>query len=111
MVEKQRRMASDGNIVVEGRDIGTVVFPQADLKVYLMASAEERSHRRHRQLGERGEAVEYETIRRDLRRRDDIDSQRASSPLRPAEDARIIHTDKLDIEGVVDEIMHLVGEG
>jgi len=110
MVEKQRRMAGDGNIVVEGRDIGTVVFPQADLKVYLMASAVERGHRRYRQLGERGEPVEYEAIMRDLRRRDDIDSQREASPLRPAEDARIVPTDKLDVEGVVDEIMRLVEE-
>ncbi len=108
MVEKQRLMAKDGNIVVEGRDIGTVVFPRAVLKVYLTASAAERGRRRYRQLGERGRRVEYEAIVGDLGRRDDIDSQREASPLRPAADARTIHTDKLDVEGVVDEIMRLV---
>ena len=110
VVEEQRRIANDGHIVVEGRDIGTVVFPNADLKVYLTASAEERGRRRQRQLGERGEQEEYDTIMRNLRRRDDIDSQRDASPLRPAADARIIHTDKLDIEGVVNEIIRLVEE-
>ncbi len=108
IVEKQRRMASDGYIVVEGRDIGTVVFPNADLKVYLTASAEERGRRRQRQLGEKGGQEEYDTIMRSLRMRDDIDSQRDASPLRPAVDARIINTDELDIEGVVDEMMRLV---
>ena len=110
LVEKQRKTARAGHIVVEGRDIGTVVFPEADLKVYLMASAGERGRRRYRQLGERGEQVEYETVMHNLRKRDDIDSQRDASPLRPAADAKIIHTDKLDIERVVDKIIRLVEE-
>lgn len=108
LVEKQRTMAKDGNLVVEGRDIGTVVFPQAALKVYLMASAEERGRRRYRQLGERGDEVEYNAILDDLKRRDRVDSQRDLSPLRPADDAMIIDTDDLDLEEVVSEIMRLV---
>lgn len=105
LVEQQRRIGGQGDYVVEGRDIGTVVFPQAEVKVFLTASDEERARRRVRQNAERGVgSIDYDEVLADIRRRDDHDSSRAASPLKPAEDARHIDSSGRVIEDVIDEI-------
>lgn len=108
LVEQQRALAQGGSTVMAGRDIGTVVLPGAELKVYLCASLDERARRRHRELVERGESAEFQTVLDDLRRRDDIDSGRAVSPLQPAHDARLIDTDGLSVEEVLARIVRLM---
>lgn len=110
MVRQQRRIALAGRVVMVGRDIGTVVFPEAPLKVYLTASAEERAHRRFLEMAEREGAEGYESVLAAVRRRDAIDSGRAASPLRPADDAILLDTGPLSIEQVVDVIETLAGE-
>lgn len=110
MVRQQRRIALTGRVVMVGRDIGTVVFPEAPLKVYLTASAEERAHRRFLEMAEREGAEGYESVLAAVRRRDAIDSGRAASPLRPADDAILLDTGPLSIEQVVDVIEALAGE-
>lgn len=111
LVEQQRGLAQKGEIVMAGRDIGTTVLPHAELKVYLVASIEERARRRYLELVERGEAADYETILADLIRRDEIDSERPISPLQPAPEARIIDTDGLSADQVLSEILSMMGEG
>ena len=106
MVAIQRREAGrPAGIVVAGRDIGTVVLPDADLKVYLDASPEERARRRQEQAERRGDAMTQEDVLGDLARRDAIDSTREASPLRPAADAVILDTDGLSLEQVVERIL------
>lgn len=109
MTRQQRRIGSRGNVVMVGRDIGTVVFPQAGLKVYLDASAEERARRRYQEMLRRGDPADYEAILADMKLRDQKDSSRAIAPLRPAEDAVIINTDGLDICAVVARVKRLMG--
>ena len=111
LVEQQRGLAQKGEIVMAGRDIGTTVLPHAELKVYLVASIEERARRRYLELVERGEAADYEAILADLIRRDEIDSERPISPLQPAPEARIIDTDGLSADQVLSEILSMMGEG
>jgi cytidylate kinase len=108
MVEIQRAAAADGGVVMAGRDIGTVVLPDADLKVYLNASREERARRRCEQMAARGEEASFDSVLADLIRRDAIDSSRDMSPLRPAEDAVIVDTDGLALEQVIERVMSLV---
>lgn len=108
MTDQQRRIGQRGKVVMVGRDIGTVVMPDADLKVYLEASVEERARRRYKEVRGRGEPCEFEQILDALRRRDQFDSTRALAPLRPAEDAVILDTDQLSIEEVVEAVMRLV---
>jgi cytidylate kinase len=108
--QQQRRIARQGRVVMAGRDIGTVVFPEAPLKVFLDASPEERARRRCEELRERGEAADYEEILAGVRHRDEIDSTRATAPLKIANDAVVIDTDHLDIGQVVDEIIRLARE-
>ncbi len=104
---KQRQIGLHGNVVMMGRDIGTVILPDADLKVYLDASVEERANRRFTERRSRGEDVEYEPILAVLRERDMIDSTREVAPLRPAEDAIVIDTDGHSIEEVFLMILDL----
>jgi len=108
MTEQQRRIGHRGSVVMVGRDIGTVVFPDADLKVYLDASVEERARRRYDEVRKRGQAETYEEILEAMRRRDKMDSSRAVAPLRPADDAIIINTDGLDICDVLERVKNLV---
>jgi cytidylate kinase len=105
MVEAQRTWVADrgGEAVVEGRDIGTVVFPDADIKVYLTASEEERARRR---AVERDEDLRFHLAA--IRRRDEFDSTRESSPLRPADDAIVLDTTGMSVDEVVDEIVRLI---
>lgn len=108
MVEAQRHLAEEGRVVMAGRDIGTVVLPEADLKVYLDASPEVRARRRHEELTALGQAASLEGIRRDLTRRDAIDSRRKASPLKPAADATIIDTNDLTLDEVVGRVLSLI---
>jgi cytidylate kinase len=105
LVEKQREIAARREIVMAGRDIGTVVLPDADLKIYLDASLEERAARRHREFSRLGRNVSEEEVLQDIRRRDQIDSERAVSPLRPAEDAVIVETDGLSLDEVMEAVL------
>ncbi len=111
LLDQQRRIGNAGNYVVEGRDIGTVVFPDAAVKVFLTASDEERAHRRVRQNVDRGiGSIDYEEVLADLRRRDEADSSRATAPLRAAEDAVQIDSTSHYIEEVIDQICALARE-
>jgi CMP/dCMP kinase len=110
MVAEQRRLAGEGDIVMVGRDIGTVVIPDAPLKIYLTASARTRAIRRHRDFLAEGTDVELEDILSSMERRDLVDSSRADSPLRPADDARVIDTDSLTFNQVVDLLTELAKE-
>lgn len=110
LVMKQRQIAADKPVVMVGRDIGTVVLPEADLKIYLDASVEERARRRWLEMGERGQDVDYQAVLRSMRRRDRIDSNRDISPLRAAEDAVRVDTTRLGIQEVVEETERLVQE-
>jgi len=105
--EQQRRIGLRGKVVMVGRDIGTVVLPEADLKIYLDASAEERAKRRFDEIIARGEKADYEEILKKVIERDRIDSTRAVAPLRPADDAVIIDSDKMNAEQVVARVMEL----
>ena len=107
MVSEQRRLAQRGRIVMAGRDIGTVVLPWAELKIFLIASVEERAQRRYMELIQQGSKLTYDLILAELKKRDGIDTQRAVSPLKPATDAIIIDTDKITLEQVVDTIYNL----
>jgi cytidylate kinase len=107
LTEQQRRIGRRGHIVMMGRDIGTVVLPDADLKIYLDATVEERAHRRHQEILERGEEADYEKVLASMRRRDKIDSERKAAPLRPADDAIIIDTTELSIAEVLARVEEL----
>jgi CMP/dCMP kinase len=108
MVQQQRAIATQGNVVMVGRDIGTVVLPSAPLKLYITASAEERARRRLRDRLQQGNAdSEYETLLADIRRRDEIDSNRAHSPLKPAADALLIDSSDKTVEEIVAYILTL----
>ena len=106
MVDRQRDSAGSKDVVVEGRDIGSVVFPDADVKIYLTASIDERARRRTEQLDLDPELLA--DIRNDLARRDDLDSSRAESPLTRPEDAVVVDTTDRTVEQIVDEIETLV---
>lgn len=108
LTAQQRRIGLRGKVVMVGRDIGTVVLPEADLKVYLDASVEERARRRYEELRQRGEEAKMDQIMTAMRRRDQIDSTRRIAPLRPAEDAVILDSDKLNADQVLDKIIHFV---
>ena len=110
LVAQQRSIVGDAaaGIVVEGRDIGTVVLPEADLKVYLTASAEDRAQRRTQQDHSEGRDTAYEAVLADVARRDHLDSTRVTSPLRPAEDAVTVDTSGLTIDDVLERLRSLV---
>lgn len=115
LVAQQMRIIDEvceerGGIVVEGRDIGTVVAPDAALKVYLTASADARALRRSKQDSASGRAVSLDETKQDVDRRDRLDSGRVASPLQPADDAVWLDSTHLDLQGVLDEIMALVDE-
>lgn len=107
LTQQQRRIGLRGDVVMVGRDIGTVVIPEAGLKIYLDASAEERAQRRYDEVRARGEEADYAEILDKVKKRDHVDSTRALAPLRPAEDAVIIDSDDLNEEQVFEKIMAL----
>jgi cytidylate kinase len=108
MVAEQRRLGQAGNVVLDGRDIGTVVFPHADCKIFLTASVKERARRRYEELKAKGTAVVLEDVEKDIARRDKLDSERAIAPLKQAADATLLDTSNMDIEQVVAAILKLV---
>lgn len=107
LVEQQRRVGDSG-VVMAGRDIGTVVFPNAEHKFFLVASLDEKVRRRAAQYERRGERVDEESMRKEVELRDRVDSERPIAPLRPAPDAIVIDTDHLDVDQVVDRIVEAV---
>jgi len=108
MTELQRKIGAEGGVIAEGRDMGTVVFPGADLKIFLTASLEVRVDRRYRERADRGERVLRDRVRSELQQRDDQDRSRTLAPLKPAEDAEIIDTSTLNINQVVDHITKII---
>jgi cytidylate kinase len=107
MVEQQRKMGKEHGIVMDGRDIGTVVFPQAELKVFLTADMLVRAFRRQRELLEGDDLVDLDDIIANLKSRDEIDSTRIESPLKQAADAQLIDTTHITIEEQVDEVIRM----
>ncbi len=107
LLERQRAFACPPGLVADGRDMGTIVFPQARLKVYLTASAEERALRRYKQLKEKGSGVSLSALSREITERDARDSTRAVAPLIPAPDAEVIDSTGLPIEAVVSRVLEL----
>ncbi len=110
MVDQQRRMGEAGGVLMDGRDIGTVVFPNAQLKIFLTASVEERARRRYAEMVAKGQQVDLQQLQADIAERDKQDSERAISPLRQAEDALLLDTSDMGISEVTDRILQLVQE-
>lgn len=105
LFELQRRAAREPGLVADGRDMGTAIFPDAPLKIFMTASARVRAERRARQLEARGQTADREALTRDLEERDRRDRSRAASPLRPAEDARLLDTSEMGIDEVVKKVL------
>ncbi len=110
LLEMQRETARRHNVIMDGRDIGTVVLPQADVKIFLTASPEVRAQRRTAELEAKGQKVKFEKILQEIRQRDEQDTHRAIAPLKQAKDAVLVDTSELDIDGVVAEIRRIAGE-
>jgi len=108
LVKRQRQFRAPPGLVADGRDMGTVIFPDADLKIFLTASAEIRAKRRHKQLKEKGESVNLSRLFREIKARDLRDQSRSIAPLRPAEDAVIIDSTELSIEEVLNKVIDMV---
>jgi len=108
LTRQQRKLAEDGGVVMEGRDIGTVVLPHAEVKVYLEASLEERARRRFQEMRERGQAISLESVRELVRQDDELAQTRPTAPLRRAEDAVVVDTSGRSPEEVAEEIVGLV---
>jgi cytidylate kinase len=108
LLDLQRGLAKAGGVVMDGRDIGTVVLPDAELKVYLDASLDVRAQRRHGELCERGESPDLAAIRAAIASRDEADASRDVAPLKPADDAHIVDTTALDVDGAIAAVLALV---
>ncbi len=107
LVDLQRQMAKEGKVLMDGRDIGTCVLPNADLKIFLTASADERAKRRAKELRAKGYEVDVNEIKKDIIARDEADSQRAVSPLKRADDALLLDTTRMNIEEVLQKIVQM----
>ena len=110
LVELQRKLANKVSVVMDGRDIGTYVLPNADVKIFMVASVEERAKRRFKENQEKGIACTFEDIVADVEKRDRIDSSRAFAPLKPAEDSIRLDTSTLTIEEVTNEVLRIIKE-
>ena len=108
MVDLQRKFSESKNVILDGRDIGTVVFPNADVKIFLIADAKERANRRYKELIAKGENVKIEEIYENILKRDKIDSTRKESPLKKADDAIEVDTTSKSIEEVKNEILYII---
>ena len=108
MVDLQRKFSESKNVILDGRDIGTVVFPNADVKIFLVADAKERANRRYKELVAKGENVRIEEIYENILKRDKIDSTRKESPLKKADDAIEVDTTSKNIEEVKNEILYII---
>ena len=107
MVDLQRKFSESKNVILDGRDIGTVVFPNANVKIFLVADAKERANRRYKELVKKGENVKIEEIYENILKRDEIDSTRKESPLKKAKDAIEVDTTSKNIEEVKNEILNI----
>ncbi|MDY6429812.1 MAG: (d)CMP kinase [Bacilli bacterium] len=110
LVEMQRAMARSKNVIMDGRDIGTYVLPDADVKIYQIASVEKRAERRYLEAKEKGINMSYEDVLKDVQTRDHIDSSRAFAPLKQADDAIALDTSELSIEEVINEVLRIIKE-
>ena len=110
MVKRQQKLAEKGGVVMDGRDIGTAVLPNADLKIFLLASVEERAERRFRENQKNGIHSDFEQLKTEIARRDKLDTERKISPLKKAKDAIEIDTTSLTIDQVVQKILALASE-
>ena len=110
LVELQQKLAREQNVVMDGRDIGTVVLPDAQVKIYLTASVDVRADRRYKELIEKGEEADLDEIRDQIRERDERDMNRDISPLRQADDAVLVDTSDLTIDEVADKILAIIDE-
>ena len=108
MVDLQRKFSESKNVILDGRDIGTVVFPNADVKIFLVADAKERANRRYKELVAKGENVRIEEIYENILKRDEIDSTRKESPLKKADNAIEVDTTSKNIEEVKNEILNII---
>lgn len=108
LLQRQKDFAQAPGLVADGRDMGTTVFPQAQVKIFLTASAEARAERRYKQLVEKGAAVNMTELIEDIKARDERDTNRSTSPLKPASDALVLDSTELSIEQVLDAILHKV---
>ena len=110
LMEMQRSAARRSSVIMDGRDIGTVMLPHADVKIFLTASAEERANRRHAELLARGTPQDYDTILAEIQQRDYNDTHRATAPLRPAEDSVLLDTTSLNFEESCRRVMEIIRE-
>ncbi len=110
LVARQREMARDGGVVMDGRDIGTVVLPDAELKVFMVASIDARAKRRIRELQAHGEEVDAEAVKKEIRRRDEADQNRKDGPLKKADDARVLDNSNLTVGQQVEQIVRWANE-
>lgn len=110
LLDRQRQLAAEHDVVMDGRDIGTVVLPQADVKIFLTAAPEARARRRWLELQQRGDQTDYETVLHDVIDRDEKDTHRATAPLRQAEDAVLADTTQLDLKESLDLLIHIAKE-
>ena len=111
LTETQRRMAREQNVIMDGRDIGTVILPHADIKIFLTATSAERARRRTAELLEKGQQVTYEQVLEDLKQRDYQDTHRQVAPLRQAPDAILVDTSELDFDGALARLEQIIREG
>lgn len=110
LLDMQRSMARENSVIMDGRDIGTVVLPDADLKIFLTASVEERARRRHKELLEKGQNIPFETVKEEIAQRDYVDTHREVAPLKQAEDAVVADTSSMDLEESLDLLRTIVKE-
>lgn len=110
LVDLQRKLAKNNSVIMDGRDIGTYVLPDADLKIYLTASVEERAKRRLLEMQEKGAETDFETIKREIAYRDKNDAEREFAPLRQAQDAVLVDSSLMDFDAVVARISELIGQ-
>ncbi len=111
LLDMQRKLAADNNVLMDGRDIGTVVLPNATVKIFLTASAEARAERRYKELQEKGIATTYEEVLSDMKQRDFNDMNRATAPLKQADDAVVADTTECDLQQSLELILKIVKEG
>ena len=110
LLDMQRSMARENSVIMDGRDIGTVVLPDADVKIFLTASVEERARRRHKELLEKGQDIPFDTVKEEIAQRDYVDTHREVAPLKQAEDAVVADTSSMDLEESLDLLRTIVKE-
>ncbi|MCM1329954.1 MAG: (d)CMP kinase [Ruminococcus sp.] len=110
LFDLQKKLAAENSVVMDGRDIGTVVLPNADVKIFLTASPEERAKRRHKELTAKGERVTFEEVLADVNKRDYNDTHRDIAPLKQADDAILCDTTNVDLQGAIDMLINIINE-